>query len=655
MAQKIVGLDIGSYSIKAAILETSFKGWELVGFEAMRRSAGEYVQAEKMLSDTPVSDEDVEERDASRDGEEPAQEQSKEGDSVTQAEEAPEMGHELQLSIQKMIQRYGADWETLYTAFDGDRISLKMLEVPFTDRRIIDTTLQHTLEDYIPFSLEGKVTDYGILGREDDNTRILVGMLDRNYMASYLEAFKASGKEPRGVTLDGEALAHLFEQLTPESTTGVQALIDIGHRKTTICILHNRRMDFIRTIPVGGQNLTRALRDDLGVSFDEAERIKHYKGFLPSKERQPENGEESRISGILNDAAQALLHEIKLTFQAYVAKTRRRVEIIKLVGGTSRLDNICAYIAEKMNIPCEPFRYLSPEFCRLGQGEDVEPVIAGSLGLALAAISGNKKEQINFRKGDFAFKGDFEFWKGRLLHIALSLAMILIFFSINIWSQFHVMGSERDVIEQRLLKTCSDTLKAEIGDPKICISRMMEIINKGDSGGGFIPSKSLLTIYDELVARLGMIETPVDLKELELTRKKIKLKGEVDSIPTVGLLVENLKTYDECFRSVIQGPTRSNVRGDRIEFSVDIVVDCEQTSKSGKRKKTESEAPKAAAESAAPPVVPAADAQQAGGTAPAELPPAATPSPETATPPPVMLQQQSPTAPGVPAETEGGR
>jgi|GEM_PF-1913048 len=645
MAQKIVGLDIGSYSIKAAILETSFKGWELVGFEAMRRSAGEYVQAEKMLSDTPIADEDAATRDETKSAD--AQEQKKDGENAAPIEDAPEMGHELQQSIQKMIQRYGADWETLYTAFDGDRISLKMLEVPFTDHRIIDTTLEHTLEDYIPFSLEGKITDYGILGREDENTRILVGMLDRNYMASYLEAFNASGKEPRGVTLDGEALAHLFEQLTPEGTAGVQALIDIGHRKTTICILYNRRMDFIRTIPIGGQNFTRALRDDLGVSFEEAERIKHYKGFLPTEDRHPSNGEESRISGILDDAAQALLHELKLTFQAYVAKTRRRVEIVKLVGGTSKLDNICPYLTQKMDIPFEPFKYLSSEFCRLGQGEDVEPVIACALGLALASISGNRKEQINFRKGDFAFKGDFEFWKGRLQHVALSVAIILIFFSANIWSQFHVMGSERDVIEERLLKTCTDTLNTDISDPKICISRMMEIINKGDTGGGLIPSKSMLSIYDELVARLGMIETPVDLKELELTRKKIKLKGEVDSIPTVGLLVENLKTYDECFRSIIQGPTRSNVRGDRIEFSVDIVVDCDQATKPSKRKKAEAETAKPAADAAAPAPAPLPVAEGAAAPPP-EVPPAA----GTATPPPVM-QQQPMTAPGVPEDAKG--
>ncbi len=476
-----------------------------------------------------------------------------------------------------------------------------MIEVPFSDHRMIESTLAHTLEDHLPFSLEKKVFDYGVLSHEEDATRLLVGILDHDIMASYLNAFKASGKEPKGVTVDGAALGHLYEQLIDEEAGGVHALLDIGHRKTTVCILHNKRVDFVRTIPIGGQNLTRALKEDLGVSFDEAERLKHYKGFLPCSGTEDSTGDEARISNSLAEGIQPLLKELRLTFQAYVASTKRKCEVLKLIGGTSKLGNICEFLTEEFDVPAERFRYLKSDFSQLADGDSVEPVMASSLGLALASISGNRKDQMNFRKGEFAFKGDFEFWKGRLIHVALSILVILLFFTVNIWSQFLVMGSERDFIEQQIQTACKETLKADVSDAKICISRMMETVSKSGTGGGLMPSTSMLTIYDELVARIGMIESGVDLKDLSISQKKIKLKGEVDSIPTVGILVENLKTFDECFRSVNQGPTRANVRGDKIEFSINIVVDCEEGAKaaSKKKKKKAAEAPKAGQEAPA--------------------------------------------------------
>ncbi len=106
MAQKIVGLDIGSYSIKAAVLETSIRGWELVGFESMRIAPSEYVQAEKLIEDIQMVDAQEELEEATSAEEQTGEEVEQESEEKAEGASSQRLSG-LQESIRKMLGRYG--------------------------------------------------------------------------------------------------------------------------------------------------------------------------------------------------------------------------------------------------------------------------------------------------------------------------------------------------------------------------------------------------------------------------------------------------------------------------------------------------------------------------------------------------------------------
>ncbi len=53
------------------------------------------------------------------------------------------------------------------------------------------------------------------------------------------------------------------------------AMVDIGHEKTSVCIIRDGLLRLFRSINLGGRYITEFLARDLETSFTEAQRIKH--------------------------------------------------------------------------------------------------------------------------------------------------------------------------------------------------------------------------------------------------------------------------------------------------------------------------------------------------------------------------------------------
>ena len=571
MAQKIVGLDIGNYSIKAIILESTYRGWELIGYHEMK-IATDYVEAEAMIEKTSLPDEEKEEAEETEAGQEPA-----EGESETSEDSGsfdPEK-ERIRLAIQQFIRRHGADWDSLYTALDGDTISIKIFSLPFADLRQIEATVRFSLEELLPFSLADKVADYQILKRTQDESQLLAAVLDHDSMVSYLANFEAAGKEPKGVILDSLALGNVFIQLAePELMSGTRVIVDFGHRKTSVCFIRDGQITFARTLSTGSQDLTKALAEVFDLDFEIAEKGKHQEGFVRSEALTAPHPDHEAIAATLEKALEPLVHHLRLTFQAYIARTRETIDSVHLCGGGSKLNGLPEFLAQSLGIPVSMFHYLRSEFDCLPESVDVEPNMAAGLGMALSGLRRSRLKALNFRKGDFAFKGNYEQWKGRIAHIGISLITIFTFFLFSIWSQFYVLGAEYDNMTDSIAKTCQEILGQNVTDAKKCVSQMMEVIKEQGTGGSKLkPEVSVLKLYDELVYRIMADDRMVEVKEMDISDKKIKVKGQVDEINTAGMIVESLKGY-ECFASISQGPTRASTTKDKIDFSLSITVDC---------------------------------------------------------------------------------
>jgi type IV pilus assembly protein PilM len=167
----------------------------------------------------------------------------------------------------------------------------------------------------------------------------------------------------------------------------VVALLNIGASTTNINILNGNRSVFTRDASFGGNQYTSLLQKELGLTFDQAERVKR---GMP----MPEGVEPRETAPILDTVSDILALEIQKTMDFYRATAEdgeSAVQKILISGGGSKLNGLVEFLAKQFEIPVEvfdPFRKIrvdsrgfDPEYMR-----EIVPEMAIAVGLALRGV-----------------------------------------------------------------------------------------------------------------------------------------------------------------------------------------------------------------------------------------------------------------------------
>lgn len=167
---------------------------------------------------------------------------------------------------------------------------------------------------------------------------------------------------------------------------GVSAIVDIGATTTNIVVAENGIPDFVRIIPGGSDDVTRALATQLEIPRDEAESLKIAQGLHP--ELVPPN--DARSAGIIVEVTRELLTSIINTLR-YYSSTHDNVVVQSLVltGNGARMRGLPATVAHSTGITVvapEPFaRVRMPKaLAGFGVSEALRcgPVIGLAMGVA---------------------------------------------------------------------------------------------------------------------------------------------------------------------------------------------------------------------------------------------------------------------------------
>ena len=162
----------------------------------------------------------------------------------------------------------------------------------------------------------------------------------------------------------------------PQAPRGtVFALVDIGSQKTNINIVEGANSYFTREVYIGGEDMTEAVTKHLGIPPAEAETVKR-------------NG--SREVEVLEAVAQTLddlANEIFLSFDYFENQFDREIKIVYLSGGGARLKGIQGALAQTLAREVRMWDPIAGYDVSLGQQQEARlrenaPQLAVALGLA---------------------------------------------------------------------------------------------------------------------------------------------------------------------------------------------------------------------------------------------------------------------------------
>ncbi|MDP3940345.1 MAG: type II secretion system protein GspL [Deltaproteobacteria bacterium] len=514
MYRRVLGLDIGSYSVKAVLSRGGLGRLEVRRFMQMPRDA--------------ASDESAAET--------------------------------IRRAITKYRQNEDLAGADLICAFPGQMASFRRLHLPFGDLKKIRQAVPFEVESQVPYEIEDLVLDYQVIERSAAGADVLVGLVQRDALGDLLATLESGGVDPRVLELDATALANVAPFI--EGGEGYIFLVDLGHEKTCLSGLRDRKLHSVRTIPIGGKALTAALAQDLGAELAEAERRKHEEGLSLL----------GRSTPVFARTLDRLAQEIDRTLAAPENTKLGRPDKLILCGGTSRARGMAEFLQDRVGIPCAPMALRNDERLIWRVSADEVPILPQALGLSLRGSLAAPVSELNLRREEFVYRRDFDVVRRKFmpsLVIATALLLLLIGSVVVKTMKNRAISAEIDArIEQVFRETNPNVTR--IVDPLAQMRlSLAEMKRRTETLGLYAGNVTALDVLREISSRVppGL---DVTLSMLSIDEDRIRLQGITQSFE----LAERVKSELEkipFFKEVNVGQVQAD-RGGGKSFDVTITM-----------------------------------------------------------------------------------
>lgn len=343
--KNLVGLDIGSSSVKAVELQKKGNSYQLVS-----------LGYENLQPDTVVDGQIMELNNVSN-------------------------------VIASIFNEHQIKTTKVAAGVSGHSVIVKNIVLPQMSEDELQESFSWHAEEHIPFDIADVNLDYQVIGNGPDSLQVLLAACKSDKIANVKQAIQLAGKQPVVIDVDAFALQNCYELNYQPKQGEVVALLNIGASTMNINILNGTRSVFARDASVGGSQYTSLLQKELGLTFEQAEAVK--RGYP-----LPEGSEPRPIQPIIETVSDILALEVRKTMDFYRATSEEGGEAIQKIlvaGGGSKLPGLAEYLAKRFETPVEvfdPFRQIQvdtkkfdPDYLR-----EIVPEMAVAVGLALRGV-----------------------------------------------------------------------------------------------------------------------------------------------------------------------------------------------------------------------------------------------------------------------------
>lgn len=339
--KKILGLDIGTSSIKVAELESGRRGLTLSRFSIVPLSPG--VVAGGEIIDSAAVTEAI-------------------GMAVRQA---------------KTKRKHVA------TGMWGTAVIVKKITMPRMDENVVAEQIKWEAEQYIPFDVNEISLEHHILKSMrggGENMDVLLVAAKQEFVFRYLETVELAGVKCSCLDVSGFALANCFE-FNYGVTGEITALLNIGAGVTNFVVVDRGEIIFSRDVAVGGQSYTSDINKSMGVSVAEAEALK-----ISASMGQEVPEEVNSIIAATNDS---VVDEIRNSFEFFSATTGgAAIQRFYVTGGSIYVPGLVESVSKATGVSFEvmdPFLKIAVNSRNVPHDylEQIKPFSAVALGLAM--------------------------------------------------------------------------------------------------------------------------------------------------------------------------------------------------------------------------------------------------------------------------------
>jgi general secretion pathway protein L len=396
---KSVGVDIGSNQIKVVEVQSTSKGFQILGYQLHQLTRPE--------------------------------------------------GTDQQIEIIEFLRELSTRFDQntkINFAIRQDRVAIRNKIFPFNDRIKINKSLAFELEEELPFSSDSAVFDSKIVQYHGNSTEVLACAVPTQHVENLLDLLKDGAINPYLISTEAPAFANVFERWNeippqnpdrlvdegfPAPERPITIVLNIGHTRTLVCAFERNQLVGVRSILWGGRQVIDAIAKKYNLPPREAQKEMENKAFILAT-TSDSNYEAKIFSDLISKAVRELARDLQLVLLDFKSEFNGIIDRVDMTGGVSMIQGLGPFLTQLLEVPVNRYSILT-NFPNIAFDKD--EIIGARLGVAIGlAIEGLKKPRnpaVNFLKGEFAKQSNFlnVFWKKWGATVQLTAACLVVLFA----------------------------------------------------------------------------------------------------------------------------------------------------------------------------------------------------------------------------------
>lgn len=305
-ARNIVGLDIGTTSIKAVVL-------------SLRETPPRLLSLGKVASPQPGINSDTD------------------FDLETVA-----------AAVKSLISSLKAPTKDVVIALPESRVFTRVIyDLPYLTDDELSQAIRFAAEEFVPMPMVEVNLNYEVIYRSSkkepkSRTVVFVVASPKNLIEKYLKVLTMAEVKPAAVETEIIASSRSLVGVNQFSPTTL--IVQLGAATTDYAVTSEGLILLTRSISTGGIALTRAIAQSFSFEFSQAEEYKKVYGLL-------EDQLEGKLVTVLKPIVNVVVSEAKKVIQAHEAQNPSRpVKRVILTGGGASLPGLVIYFANSLGL-----------------------------------------------------------------------------------------------------------------------------------------------------------------------------------------------------------------------------------------------------------------------------------------------------------------
>ena len=523
MPEKILGIDIGSHSLKVVQLIRGFRTCQISG----------YASAELPQEADPA---------------------------------------QIARTFADLISENNLESDHYLMAVGTQEAFLRGLSFPFSAERKIDQVIRFELEPILPIGIDDVLVDFVKTKKHSDGTqRVIAAALPRSILESLLPEFHEIGIESELVDLDGSVLSAVVSELRDYLPERV-VILDIGHRKTNMLYVHKDRDIYLRALMFGCDHLAKRIATVLGISSEESMASLRGLGLA-----EPGGAiDTERDQRTLTKEIGLLAREIEMSLLAAGIQGQQPwPELVLLCGGGSLIRGLASALQRALETPVRRLEELEDLglFGQVGDQPSDPAVFSVATGLALRAM--NRKAGFNFRAEGLRSHSLLVKWRHQLSYGLVAGLLIALSWLGSVGVEIYAKKQRVARLESRMetvFRTALPEFKGSVRPGQFTSILEARISELGQStvlfGADAKQYSTVEMLYD--ISRAIPKSLDVTINMLSADSQQVRLSGRADGFNTVDSVKKRLLASRNFAKVEITG-AKAAADGNGVQFSLELL------------------------------------------------------------------------------------